>query len=69
VPSSELEEVVREVRALREKVERMEEILEDRLIGLEEPMDDEAKDIKSYLKAKKKGDLQLTPLEDVSEKA
>jgi len=69
VPSSELEEVVREVRALREKVERMEEILEDRLIGLEEPMDDEAKAIKSYLKTKKKGDLQLTPLEDVSEKA
>jgi len=69
VPSSELEEVVKEIRALREKVERVEEIVEERLIGLEEPTEDEAKAIDSYLEAKKKGDLQLTPLEDVSEKA
>ena len=57
-----------EIRALREKVERVEEILEDRLIGLEEPMDDESKSIKSYLKEKKKGNLQLIPLEDAREK-
>jgi len=69
VPSSELEEVVREIRALREKVERVEEIVEERLIGLEEPMGDEDEAIKSYLEAKKRGNLQLIPLEDVSEKA
>ncbi|MBL7118685.1 hypothetical protein ISS96_01545 [Candidatus Bathyarchaeota archaeon] len=69
MPSSELEEVVKEIRALREKVERVEEIVEERLIGLEEPMEDEVKAIESYLEAKKRGDLQLIPLEDVSEKA
>jgi len=69
VPSSELEEVVKEIRALREKVERVEEIVEERLIGLEEPMEDEVKAIESRLEAKKRGDLQLIPLEDVSEKA
>jgi len=69
VPSSELEEVVKEIRALREKVERVEEIVEERLIGLEEPMEDEVKAIESHLEAKKRGDLQLIPLEDVSEKA
>jgi len=68
VPSSELEEVVKEIRALREKVDRVEEIVEERLIGLEEPMEDEAKAIESYLEAKKRGDLQLIPLEDVGEK-
>ncbi len=60
---------MKEIRALREKVERVEEIVEERLIGLEEPMEDETRAIESYLEAKKRRDLQLTPLEDVSEKA
>ena len=69
MPSSELEEVVKEIKALREKVERVEEIVEERLIGLEEPMEDESRAIESYLEAKRRGDLQLIPLEDVGEKA
>jgi len=63
--SSVLDEVLREVRAIREKIERVEEIVEERLIGVEEPSKDEEKAIKDYLKAKAKGDIQLVPLEDV----
>lgn len=66
--SSVLEEVLKEIKALREKVERVEEIVEGRLLGLEEPLGDEVKAIKSYLEAKKRGDIKLIPLEDVSEK-
>ena len=69
MPSIELEEVVTEIRALREKVERVEEIVEERLIGVEAPTEDEKKAVKSYLEAKKKGDIQLVPLEDVYKKA
>lgn len=63
--SSVLDEVLREVKAIREKVDRVEEIVEERLIGVEEPSEDETKAIKSYLKAKDKGKIQLVPLEDV----
>ena len=63
--SSVLEEVLREVRAIREKVERVEEIVEERLIGVEEPSGDEEKAIREYLKAKAKGGLRLVPLEDI----
>jgi hypothetical protein len=38
-----LDEVLREVKAIREKTERVEEIIEERLIGVEEPSADEKK--------------------------
>ena len=63
--SSVLDEVLREVKAIREKVEKVEDIVEERLIGVEEPSEDEVKAIKGYLKTKEKGRLQLVPLEDV----
>ena len=60
-----LKEVLKEVRLVREKVERLEELVEERLIGLEEPSEDEVKAIKEYLKAKEKGSVELIPIEDV----
>ena len=60
--SSILDEVLREVKAIREKVEKMEDIVEERLIGVEEPSEDEVRAIKGYLKAKEKGTLQLCPM-------
>ena len=63
--SSVLDEVLREVKAIREKVEKVEEIVEERLIGVEEPSEDETKAIRGYLQAKDKGKIQLVPLEDV----
>ncbi|MEM3612571.1 MAG: hypothetical protein QXQ85_01930 [Candidatus Bathyarchaeia archaeon] len=59
-----LEEVLKEVRLVREKVERLEEIVEERLIGVEEPSEDEVKAVKAYMKAKEKGSVELLPFED-----
>ena len=62
--SGALKEVLKEVRLVREKVERLEELVEERLIGLEEPLEDEVKAVKGYMKAKKKGSVKLIPIED-----
>jgi len=62
---SALKEVLKEVRLVREKVERLEELVEERLIGLEEPLGDEVKAIKEYMRAKEKGSLKLIPIEDL----
>lgn len=63
--SSALNEVLKEVKLVREKVERLEELVEERLVGLEEPLNDEVEAIKEYVKAKEKGSLKLTPIEKV----
>jgi len=63
--SSVLDEVLQEVKAIREKVEKVEEIVEERLIGIEEPSPDEIRAIRGYMKAKGKGSIQLVPLEDI----
>jgi hypothetical protein len=63
--SDALKEVLKEVRLVREKVERLEELVEERLVGLEEPLEDEVKAVKGYMKAKKKGSVKLIPIEDV----
>jgi hypothetical protein len=60
-----LKEVLKEVRLVREKVERLEELVEERLVGLEEPLEDEVEAVKGYMKAKKKGNVKLIPIEDV----
>jgi len=60
-----LKEVLKEVRLVREKVERLEELVEERLIGWEEPLQDEVKAIKEYMKGKEKGSVKLIPLEGV----
>ena len=63
--SSVLDEVLRQVKVIREKIEKVEAIIEERLVGVEEPSIDEAKAVRDYLKAKDKGKIQLVPLEDV----
>jgi hypothetical protein len=63
-----LEEVLKEVRLVREKVERLEEIVEERLIGVEEPLGDEVKAINAYMKAKEKRRVEFVPLEDFEKK-
>jgi hypothetical protein len=63
--SGALKEVLKEVRLVREKVERLEELVEERLVGSEEPLEDEVKAVKGYMKAKKKGSVKLIPIEDV----
>jgi len=63
--SSALKEVLKEVKLVREKVERLAELVEERLVGLEEPLNDEVEAIKEYVKAKEKGSVKLMPLEEV----
>lgn len=63
--SSVLDEVLQEVKAIREKVEKVEEIVEERLIGIEEPSPDEDRAIRGYLKTKERDSIQLVPLEDI----
>jgi len=45
-------------------VERLKELVEERLIGSEEPSEDEVKAIKDYFEAKEKGIARLVPVED-----
>ncbi|MEM3871141.1 MAG: hypothetical protein QXE05_12030 [Nitrososphaeria archaeon] len=60
-----LEEVLKEVRLIRSKVERLEDIIEERLIGSSEPLEDEVVAIKEYLEAKEKGEIEYIPLEEI----
>ncbi|MEB3759600.1 MAG: hypothetical protein GSR81_01980 [Desulfurococcales archaeon] len=54
-----------ELRELRSILERIEALLEERLIGIEEPLPDEAKAIREYEYEKVKGKVELVDLEDV----
>jgi len=55
----------RELRELRTILERIEALLEERLIGIDEPLPDEAEAIREYENEKKKGKVELVDLEDV----
>lgn len=59
-----LETIHREVMGLYERMERIEELIENRLIGVDEPMPDEIEAIKRYVKAKESKSLQLVSLEE-----
>ena len=50
---------------LRERIERLEALLENRLIGVEEPEPDEVEAIKEYTDAKKEGKVSFIKLEEL----
>lgn len=56
---------MKEVRLIRSKVERLEDLVEERLIGSDEPLEDEAEAMREYLEAKEKGDVEYIPLEKI----
>jgi len=60
-----LKEILEEVRELRRKVEKIENIVEERLIGVDEPLPDEVEAIREYEEAKKKGTIDFVRLEDI----
>ena len=68
MPNNALDDVLREVRLVREKVERLEELVEERIVGLEEPSRDEAESTKQYMKAKRKRKAKLIPLENIKKR-
>lgn len=56
--------ILEEIRAIREVLERIEALLEERLIGIEEPLPDEVEVIKEYEADKKSDRVKLVKLED-----
>ncbi|HDD26703.1 MAG TPA: hypothetical protein ENF75_06430, partial [Acidilobales archaeon] len=51
-----------EIRELRAILERIEALLEERLLGIDEPLPDEVEAIKEYEADKKKGKVELVNL-------
>ena len=61
---------LREIRSLllklNQKVDGLNELVEERLIGIEEPTKEDVEAIGKYEAAKKKGKLALVPLRDLT---
>jgi len=54
-----------EIRELRAILERIEALLEERLLGIDEPLPDEVEAIKEYEDSKKEGKVELVNLDDI----
>jgi len=61
-----LKEVLKEVKVVRRKIERLENLVEERLVGSEPPSEDEVKAIAEYEAAKKKKAVELVPLRNAA---
>jgi hypothetical protein len=57
-----LSEIEREIKEIKVMLEKIEGIIDSRLIGLEEPEDDEIEAIKEFEKRKKAGELELNEI-------
>ena len=60
--SVELRELLKEVKNIRLRVEKLENVIQERLLGQEEPSDAEKMAIREYEESKAKGRLELVPL-------
>ena len=58
----ELKEVEREINEIKAILKRIENIVTLRLIGIDEPEEDEIKEIRDYEKRKKEGKLELNEI-------
>ncbi len=54
-----------EIRELRAILEHIEALLEERLLGIDEPLPDEVEAIKEYESNKEKGKVELVSLDDI----
>ena len=54
-----------EIRELKAILEHIEALLEERLLGIDEPLPDEVKAIKEYESNKEKGKVELISLGDI----
>jgi hypothetical protein len=63
---AELKEIRSLLLKLNQKVDGLNELVEERLIGYEEPTKEDVRAIKEYEAAKKNGKLTLVPLSDLS---
>ena len=65
MPATMEEVILEEIRALKEVLKRIEALLEERLIGVEDPLPDEARAIEEYEADKERSRAVLVKLEDV----
>ena len=63
---AELKEIRSLLLKLNKKVDGLNELVKDRLIGCEDPTKEDAEAIQKYETAKKKGKLTLVPLRDLA---
>ncbi len=63
---SELKEIKSMLQKLDRKVDGLNDLVEERLIGYEEPTKEDVEAIKEYESAKKAGKLILVPLSDLT---
>ncbi len=54
-----------EIRELRAILEHIEALLEERLLGIDEPLPDEVEAIKEYEADKEKGSVELVSLDNI----
>jgi hypothetical protein len=66
VTEVELKEIRSLLLELSKKVDGLNELVEERLLGCEEPTEEDVKAIKEYEAAKKKRKLTLIPLKDLA---
>jgi hypothetical protein len=57
-----LAEILEQLRRLNDSVGRLEDLIEERLVGVEEPLPDEVEAIKRYEEVKRKRELSLVKL-------
>ena len=62
----ELKEIKSLLQKLNRKVDGLNDLVEERLIGYEEPTKEDVKAIKEYESAKKTGKLTLVPLSELT---
>jgi len=64
MPSSK-DQILREVRVLRREVERLEGLIEERLLSTSKPLPDEVDAIEGYIRDKKTGRAKFERLENL----
>ena len=60
-----LSKVLTELRELKERIEKLENLIHKRLFSIELPLQDETEAIKEYEKAKKEGYVEFISLEKI----
>jgi len=58
--------IIKELKEIKRRLERIEAILEENLIETDKPTKDEEEAIKEYEKSKKEGKITLTPLNKIT---
>ncbi len=57
-----MKEITKEMEEMKLMLEKIENVVDSRLIGIEEPEEDEIKEIEGYERRKKTGTIELNEL-------